>query len=286
MARTIQRGAASGLRFASFRSHARNMLPIRIWQWPNLLALDAALIALVWQAAFAAALGHEVSATAQIVLGLSVWLTYMADRLFDVAKRPLQQLHAIRHRFAKQHARALWALWGCILLLNIGLALTGLSINELRNGAILLALCLLYTALNQALSRRFFPKELCVALIYTGGVIVFLLPNTDLWAPASALALLCLINCLMIGSKEQHIDAVLQVRSMTRLPVQLIRALEIGCALTLCLLTREWALPIGLSLGALLIIHACQKRLCVETYRVLTDSALLIGPSIALCVLP
>ena len=70
------------------------MLHIRLWQWPNLLAVDAALIALAWQAAFAAALGNEVSAAAQIVLGLSVWLTYMADRLFDVAKRPLQQLHS------------------------------------------------------------------------------------------------------------------------------------------------------------------------------------------------
>ncbi|MFQ3271378.1 MAG: hypothetical protein ACI9A1_001702, partial [Lentimonas sp.] len=135
------------------------MLRIRIWQWPNLLALDAALIALVWQAAFAAALGFPVSTTAPVVLGLSVWLTYMADRLFDVARRPVEQLQAVRHRFAKQHARKLWTLWSCTLILNIGLAFTGLSINELCNGFILLAICLLYTGLNQALSRRFFPKE-------------------------------------------------------------------------------------------------------------------------------
>ena len=76
--------------------------------------------------------------------------------------------------------------------------------SELRNGAALLTLCLLYTALNQALSRRFFPKELCVAIIFAGGVIVFLLPSACLWAPAGALALLCLINCLMIGAKEQR----------------------------------------------------------------------------------
>lgn len=90
------------------------MLHIRLWQWPNLLALDAALIALAWQAAFAAALGNEVSAAAQIVLGLSVWLTYMADRLFDVAKRPLQQLHSTRHQFAKQHRKTLWRCWWCV----------------------------------------------------------------------------------------------------------------------------------------------------------------------------
>ncbi len=257
------------------------MLRIRIWQWPNLLAVDAALIALVWQAAFAAALGHEVRVAAQIVLGLSVWLTYMADRLFDVAKRPLQQLHATRHQFAKQHRSTLWGFWWAVLISNIGLALTGLSINELRNGAVLLVLCLLYTALNQALSRRFFPKEVCVALIYTGGVIVFLLPNSELWLATGALALLCFINCLMIGAKEQPIDAALQVRSLTRLPLRVMIVLEVTCALSLCFLNRGWALPIGLSLGALLILQTTQKRLSIESFRVLTDSALLIGPSIA-----
>jgi hypothetical protein len=88
----------------------------------------------------------------------------------------------------------------------------------------------------------------------------------------------------MIGAKEQRIDTALQVRSLSRLPSPLIHALEISCALSLCLLNQMWTLPIGLSLGALLIIHAYQKRLCVETFRVLTDSALLIGPSIALCL--
>ena len=37
--------------------HGRSMVRIRLWQWPNLLALDAALIALVWQAAFAGRTG-------------------------------------------------------------------------------------------------------------------------------------------------------------------------------------------------------------------------------------
>jgi len=260
------------------------MLRIRLWQWPNLLAVDAALIALAWQAAFATALVNEVSAAAQIVLGLSVWLTYIADRLFDVAKRPLQKLHSARHRFAKQYRNTLWRCWWCILLSNIGIAFTGLTTSQLKNGAALLTLCLLYTALNQRLSRRFFPKELCVALIYTAGVIIFLLPSASLWPPARALALLCLINCLMIGAKEQCIDTALQVRSLSRLPTLFITALKITCALSLCFLNQAWALPIGLSLGALWIIAAYQEQLSVETFRVLTDSALLIGPSVAFCL--
>lgn len=275
-------GSLQGLRFGRLRAHGRNMLRIRIWQWPNLLSVDTALIALVWQAAFAATLGVQVSAAAQVVLGLSVWLTYMADRLFDVAKRPLEHLHAARHCFAKQHFCALWGVWCGALIANLTLAFIGLSTLELRNGAVLLALCLLYTTLNQALSRRFFPKEICVAIIYVGGVIVFLLPNASLWAPAGALTLLCLINCLLIGSKEQRIDAALKVRSLSRLPSPLIIALEVICALSLCILSHAWALPIGLSLGTLGIIHLQKKQLSIEVFRVLTDSALLIGPSVAL----
>ncbi|CAA6677003.1 MULTISPECIES: hypothetical protein [unclassified Lentimonas] len=261
------------------------MHPIRIWQWPNLLALDAALIALAWQVVFANTLGLQISATAQIVLGLSVWLTYMADRLFDVTKRPIEQLYSTRHRFAKRHTHVLWTVWSGTLTLNIGIALTGLSNKELLNGFILLALCLLYTALNQALSHRFFPKEICVALIFVGGVIVFLLPNAALWMPSAALTLLCLINCLMIGLKEKRVDAALQVKSMARLPSQITLILKLICGGTLFYLTPEAALPIGLSLGTLCMIHAYQRRLSTEAYRVLVDCALFAGPVTAWCIL-
>jgi hypothetical protein len=257
------------------------MLRIRIWQWPNLLALDAALIALVWQAAFAAALGLQVSAVARLVLGLSVWLTYMADRLFDVAKRPATQLYSARHRFAKKHFRRLWGIWVGVLIADLITALSLLEATQLRNGSVLLALCLLYTALNQLLSRRFFPKEICVAVIYAGGVVVFLsLPFP--WLAAGTLALLCLINCLMIGTKEQRIDAAMQVRSMTQLSSHLIVLLFAATALPLWSLHSQLALAHGLSLAALLIIQVLQQRIPVETFRVLTDSALLIGPAAAL----
>ena len=88
----------------------------------------------------------------------------------------------------------------------------------------------------------------------------------------------------MIGAKEKCIDTALQVRSLSRLPTLFIITLKIICALSLCFLNQAWALPIGLSLGALWIIDAYQEQLSVETFRVLTDSALLIGPSVAFCL--
>jgi hypothetical protein len=258
------------------------MRRIRPWQWLNILALDAALIALAWQATFAAALGNELSLATRMVLGLSVWLCYMADRLFDVAHRPMEHLLATRHRFAKQHSHVLWSVWAGILLLNIGTALRGLSREELGDGLILLTLCLLYTGLNQLLSKHFFPKEVCVALIYTGGVVVFLPHHPTIGPPALTLLLLCWINCLMIGTKERTVDAALQVRSLSQLPTRWTQILMLVCAGSLGWLSHEWALRLGLSLLTLYVLHRSQHALSTEVYRVLTDSALFVGPILSL----
>ena len=66
---------------------------IKIWQWPNVLGLDAAAIAMAWMGVFAAySEGNPPDAATYLVLGLSVWLTYLADRLLDVQNRPMHRL--------------------------------------------------------------------------------------------------------------------------------------------------------------------------------------------------
>ena len=146
---------------------------IRLWQWPNILAIDTALVAILWQLGLVRALNTEIGWAASAVLGLSVWLTYVADRLFDVRSREKVALFSLRHQFAKRYRQALWYAWFVLLAMNLLLArqLTGM---QLKNGCLLLIFCLLYTILNQKLSRHFFPKEICVALIYASGVIIFM----------------------------------------------------------------------------------------------------------------
>lgn len=253
----------------------------RAWQWPNLVAVDAALIAVAWQAAFASHFALTLNPAAYRVLGLSIWLTYMADRLFDVTKRPPSQLHSARHRFAKAHYWKLWGIWAVVLPGDLVMALD-LTKSQLINGCVLLALCLLYTLLNQCLSRRFFPKEICVALIYAGGVIVFLPPPFP-WLAAGAFSLLCLINCLMIGVKEHGIDATMQVRSITRvMSGDLLPVLYLAAVLPLAFIDVALALAIGSSLASLAVIQFFKTRIRIETFRVLSDSALFIGPAIFL----
>jgi hypothetical protein len=250
---------------------------VRVWQWPNVLALDAALIAVLWQAALASAMGLSLSIAAHLVLGLSVWLSYTADRLFDVARRDASTLLSVRHRFAKRRSICLWRIWAVALIINLVTA-TQLSSQQIKQGGLLLLLCLLYTALNQNYSKRFFPKEPCVAILYAGGAMVFLSEPP----PPSFVALfayLCLLNCLMIGAKETSIDAQLRIYSVaSRLRgFHLSPLIWLGAVFALLI---DTPLPAALSLSFILLglLNVVRKGLSIEVYRVLADSLLTLGP--------
>ncbi len=257
---------------------------IRIWQWPNILSLDAALIAVAWQWTFSRATGSELNAGAYLVLGLSVWMTYAADRLFDVRSRSPEQLLSHRHRLAKRHSRKLWMLWAVALIADLAIAFQFLSFEQLRNGALLLAICLCYTLLNQLLSSRFFPKELCVAAIYAGGVIVFLDGPTP-WLAALVFALICCINCLMVGLKEREVDAAMQVKSVAFLLNPAVLWLLFAMAFTsLPFIKPRLSWGIGSALALLSLLQLMHRQLTVETFRVLADAALLLGAILGLIV--
>lgn len=249
---------------------------IHSWQWPNLLAFDAALVAMLWQAALAMALGVSLAWPAYLVLGLSVWLTYVADRLFDVASQPEAALLSLRHRFSKRHARALWRIWFGVLAIDLLLA-TQLSGEQLEQGLLLLIFCLLYTWLNQKLSRRFFPKELCVALIYAGGIVVFI-PTAVPFKFVACFAWLCLLNCLIIGAKEKSIDAELRVHSIAPLLAERwLGALAIVSLLAMFCLEGRLNGPLALCFGLLGGLHLVRSKISIENFRVLADAALVLG---------
>jgi len=249
---------------------------IKFWQWPNVLAIDACAIALAWLWVFADEQSAQLSTTAYVVLAVSVWLTYLSDRLFDATRQEEAQLLSTRHRFAKRNMRTLWQGWALVLLVNILIATTGLSPSQLGKGLALLLVCLAYSGFNYFLSRRFFPKELLVALIFAGGAQVFL-PEPTEWPSVISYILLCLINCLMIAWKEKSVDALLQVRSLSSvLDSRWIYPLLASC-IGLSLLS-SCTLPLVSSMLILGGIHLIRERLGQELFRVLCDAALLTGP--------
>lgn len=84
---------------------ARRMEKERVpwWLWPNLLSLDAPLVALVWAWMFAKAWG-VVSVPWQlwVTLSLAVWIVYVLDRLLDAR---LGDGREPRHHFHSRFSR-------------------------------------------------------------------------------------------------------------------------------------------------------------------------------------
>ncbi|WPJ94726.1 hypothetical protein SH580_14925 [Coraliomargarita algicola] len=255
----------------------------KTWQCPNVLALDAALIAALWLIALERVHDLDIGWAAHAVLGLSVWLTYVADRLYDVKSRDAPALLSIRHRFSKRYASQLWRVWFVALGADLLLA-TQLTRMQLKHGALLLAICLIYTLLNQKLSRRFFPKEICVALIYAGGVAIFL-PTPVSAGFFEAFAFLCLLNCLIIGAKEKHVDSKMRVHSIATLVAErwLSPLAWIGAGLVILSGVDLWQ-GLALSFALLGLLQHWRQRIDIETFRVLVDTALLVGGAVCLLV--
>lgn len=78
---------------------------IPLWLYPNLLSLDAPLVAVLWLWVFASMWRADyLPAPAYIVLWLAVWSVYIFDRLFDASLRSgSPELLEERHRFHLEH---------------------------------------------------------------------------------------------------------------------------------------------------------------------------------------
>jgi hypothetical protein len=97
------------------------------WLWPNLLSIDAPLVALAWAWMFSHAWG-VVSVPWQLwsTLGISVWIIYVLDRIIDArrASNPgdLEPRHHFHRKYEKAFfagiaAGAIWCLYSILFLL-------------------------------------------------------------------------------------------------------------------------------------------------------------------------
>ncbi len=113
--------------------------PPRPWYlWPNLLGLDAPLVAVVWCWFYAHVQGVDLPRAIYLVLAGAVWSIYAADRLLDI--RYLRNQGAAfteRHHFVRKHWLAFFAalttvtglgLYGAGWVIPQGLLFIGLAI--------------------------------------------------------------------------------------------------------------------------------------------------------------
>ena len=239
-----------------------------------MLGIDAACIAVTW---YWLLLPTEtiLPIIPALVLALSVWLTYLADRLFDVRGKEPTELRSLRHRFVARHKSILWTFWWFLLLINLILALQGLSEPQLMRGVFLLLVTLAYTFGVQKIKPALFQKELLVGLIFSAGVLIFH-NQPPHWLLPPALVFLFTANCLLVTEFDPpNKNNPRQTNCRLRNPTLLMIGITVLLA-ALCL-------PIALSAVLPLFgIYLCRHILDSETGRILADASLLVPPLLSL----
>ncbi len=246
-------------------------MPSRLWLWPNLLSLDAPLVAVLWQALFVRCFHATGDALPAVLLVLAVWLIYAADRALDAwagtGRRP-------RHEFYRRHWRAVLPVWTAVLAIAGWLAWTRLAPPLFQRGLLLLAGVMLYFAVvhfSPEGFRRAWPKEAAVAILFALGASLAALSRIRSVGDAVSILLfscLCWINCVAIEQWEQ--------RDPFGWPIGAAAACVALAALLLPLLDRPVLGEAEMASAlAFVLLDRARRHLSTDMLRVLADAALL-----------
>lgn len=189
-----------------------------------MLSLDAPVVVILWQWLFACAVGVELRWPLAFVLGVSVWLAYVADRWFEGWRLTPDRIRTVRHRFYQRHRRSVAAVWLVVFTADLEVAIARLDRHELLAGLILLAPVLAYLLSHQFMHRHHpwrAPKEICVATLLGCGAAVFIIAQPGAtWArliePFSLFTALCFANVALISTWEYEVDLVHGETSLAR----------------------------------------------------------------------
>jgi hypothetical protein len=181
----------------------------QLWLWPNLLSLDAPLVAALWNVLLTVSCKQSLSVVPVAVLTLTVWLIYLGDRILDsfASAAPIQTK---RHAFHKRHWRILTLLSIAICLVNSSL-LPFLPPALIRHGLTLTVLVAMYMSavhLPPAMRKWRLPKELLVGILFAAGTslapLTFAPGNFSLGLGILLFAALCTLNCSAIENWESR----------------------------------------------------------------------------------
>ena len=264
-----------------------------LWLWPNLLSLDAPLIAVLWLNLFASSGRIRLAPAVPLVLALVVWLIYVADRLLDSLRSDQADLRSARHRFYRAHRSAFFAL--LVGLLGVtGWACLTLDPRTLRYGVLMMMVVAGYFAAVHSLqskARIRFPKEAAVGVLFGLGTyfpawVHLHKANPGMDVSVVLFVLLCWLNAALIEYSEwlrlrrgrwqtphastvtvgRHLLGIGIVVALAALWMTFPAAFHVDLPLL-------WA--IALSAVALAGLGLWWRHLAIDTVRVLADATLL-----------
>jgi hypothetical protein len=252
-----------------------------LWLWPNLLSLDAPLIAVLWQGLLAYQFSIPLRPAARIVLGLTVWAIYLFDRLLDT-RQPASGSEPARHRFYRRHRRSMAALLLVALVADALIAVFGLRPQILHLGMVPLAGVLLYLATVHTLGNRFqIPKEVAASALFTAGTFLpawATPPSFQLGWAAAAFFVLCLANLIAIETWEKDAweDPSPSSNRVTRWLASTY-LFWVPVAVILCAIfgRNKWYVSVAASAAATAVLFWLDRRISLDARRVLADGVLL-----------
>ncbi|MDQ8196944.1 hypothetical protein QEH56_02230 [Pelagicoccus enzymogenes] len=240
-------------------------------KWLTFLSLDAPLVATTWQALFAKEHAVNLRWYHSLIVFLSVWLGYAADRWCDNLKggRPASE----QHQFYAKHRTSVLAIWLLALAVAVTLAFSYLSKSELAHGFALMGLALAYTLFAQN-GRRIryyaFLKSVFTALLVLASSLLFLPIEPSPYLSAICVWMLFASNCLFIRSwtHEGEEKSALQ-------------ATGLAAAVILVSVSALWARDSQTAIAtliaqcAILALHIARGRIGSMTLRTAADICLL-----------
>jgi hypothetical protein len=235
------------------------------WLWLNLFSLDAPIVALVWQDFAARSFGSPLRPTARIVLGLTVWAVYLADRLLDIRGTD-PAVNTARHDFYRRHPRAFLILLSAVLALDAIFAIAELRRDVFVHGLVL-AGCVGAYLLTFPRRASGWEKQGFAAILFSAGVLLVSatwLSPSPLLLPGGLLAGLCFSNLVVIEILER--DPRRRVVSLAPAAIALLALARSGGA---------WENAVAVSGGLLAGVAISSSCLTPNAMRVLADAALL-----------
>jgi hypothetical protein len=238
----------------------------RVWLWPNLLSLDAPVVALLWQILFARCFHARVDLLPSVLLVLAVWLIYAADRTLDAWTGSGAQP---RHEFYRRHWRTLLPLWILVLAAGLTLAWMRLTPELFVSGVALAGAVVLYFALlHCGIFQK--TKEGAVAVLFALGATLSAWPNVRTAVDIEAIVLfscLCWINCVAIEHWEGE----------SEWPIAAAAGFVALAAVMLLLFSSRPVLGGAVAASAMcfVLLDCARRHFSRDALRVLADVALL-----------
>jgi hypothetical protein len=271
----------------------QNDAPIpHIGAWPNLIGLDSPLVAVSWQAMFAKISGADLPWFIHLILGLSTWCIYLADRIIDVMRTD-QLAVTSRHRFTQRHRNKLMGLLIIISICNLALIIEFLPHQLWVSGLITLGLIAIYYLIRLTRLKNIItliPREIMCGMLFALGCAIaphayatsLWLNHPTLFIPVILFGCVCSGSCILISIWEKDADTLTADPSIISTHASFIPHLakSLACltVITLalsCFLHWQVFLSIGISAILLLIALNQQSQISPLNRRVLADAVLL-----------